>query len=425
MTIQIFVDNSGYHLLNMGDVAMLQAALTRLRRLWPQADVHIITIAPERLARYCPQAQPLSTSGRLPWLYPWNILGASHRLLPSSTHQYLQDFETYVRMTKPDLARRLVNFRLSQRGKDLKEMHDFLDLLLGADLVVATGGGFVTDAFESHGITVLETLRTGKSGGAITAMLGQGLGPVTTPGLKKMLTRTVPALALISLREGRAGVQLLSEFDVADSRVMVTGDDAVELAYQATPEELGNAIGVNVRVASYSGVSASDTEIIRQSVIKASTSHNAPLISVPISMHPSDSDTQSFQKLIGTSPDGQGEDLDSPERVLKQVGRCRIVITGSYHAGVFALSQGISVVGLAKSAYYHDKFLGLAEQFGIGCHVIDLNDQNFSGKLAAAIDRAWVEAPQVRTQLLEAAVRQIKLGQTAYNRLHSLVTQSH
>ena len=85
MTIQIFVDNSGYHLLNMGDVAMLQAALTRLRRLWPQADVHIITIAPERLARYCPQAQPLSTSGRLPWLYPWNILGASHRLLPSST----------------------------------------------------------------------------------------------------------------------------------------------------------------------------------------------------------------------------------------------------------------------------------------------------------------------------------------------------
>ena len=48
-----------------------------------------------------------------------------------------------------------------------------------------------------------------------------------------------------------------------------------------------------------------------------------------------------------------------------------------------------------------------------------------SGKLAAAIDRAWVEAPQVRTQLLEAAVRQIKLGQTAYNRLHSLVTQSH
>ncbi|PSO83703.1 MAG: polysaccharide pyruvyl transferase [Cyanobacteria bacterium QH_9_48_43] len=426
MTIQIFVDNSGYHLLNMGDVAMLQAALTRLRRLWPQADVHIITIAPERLARYCPQAQPLSTSGRLPWLYPWNILGASHRLLPSSTHQYLRDFETYVRMTKPDLARRWVNFRLSQRGKDLKEMHDFLDLLLGADLVIATGGGFITDAFESRGVTILETLRTGKSGGAVTAMLGQGLGPVTTPGLKKMLKRTVSTLDFISLREGRAGVQFLSEFDVADSRVMVTGDDAIELAYQATPEELGNAMGINVRIASYSGVSATDTDIIGHSVIEASINHDAPLISVPIAMNPTGSDdNQSFQKLAGTLPDGHGEGIDSPEEVLKQVGRCRIVITGSYHAGVFALSQGISVVGLAKSAYYHDKFLGLAEQFGIGCHVIDLNDQNFSGKLAAAIDRAWVEAPQVRTQLLEAAVRQIKLGQTAYNRLHSLVTQSH
>jgi len=403
---------------------MLQVAIMRLRHLWPQADINVITTAPERLVKYCPQTRPVSRSGRFPRLQNWNTVGALSHLLPSSTHRYLRDFKTYVRVTKLSLVRRWVNFRLSRRGKDLKEMHNFLDLLLGADLVVATGGGFVTDAFESHGITVLETLRTGKSGGAITAMLGQGLGPVTTPGLKKMLTRTVPALALISLREGRAGVQLLSEFDVADSRVMVTGDDAVELAYQATPEELGNAIGVNVRVASYSGVSASDTEIIRQSVIKASTSHNAPLISVPISMHPSDSDTQSFQKLIGTSPDGHGEDLDSPERVLKQVGRCRIVITGSYHAGVFALSQGISVVGLAKSAYYHDKFLGLAEQFGIGCHVVDLSDHNFSEKLAAAIERAWVEAPQVRVQLLEAAVRQIKLSQTAYNYLYSLVTES-
>ena len=30
----------------------------------------------------------------------------------------------------------------------------------------------------------------------------------------------------------------------------------------------------------------------------------------------------------------------------------RLVITGSYHAGVFALAQGVPVLALAKSAYY-------------------------------------------------------------------------
>ena len=36
--------------------------------------------------------------------------------------------------------------------------------------------------------------------------------------------------------------------------------------------------------------------------------------------------------------------VDSPLRVIEEIGHCRIVITGSYHAGVFALSQGIPVV---------------------------------------------------------------------------------
>lgn len=422
MTIQIIVDNGTYDLLNLGDVAMLQVAVLRLRCLWPQADIHVITNAPERLARYCPQARPIPSFWRSPWLLPWNVLGALHRLMPSSTHQRLQDLETYARMTRPDLVRRWVNFRLSQRCENLKEMNTFLDLLRDADLVIATGGGFITDSFELHGANVLETLRTARSKGAIAALVGQGLGPVTTPGLRTMMKRTLPAFDFIALREGRTGVNLLAKFGVSDSRVMITGDDAIELAYQATPKELGDAIGVNVRLASYSEIDSSDIDKIRRLVTDAATCRNVSVLSVPISMYPTESDSRVFQQLMGTSPDGHSEDIDSPERVIQQVGRCRIVITGSYHAGVFALSQGISVVGLVKSAYYRDKFLGLADQFGTGCHVVDLGHHDFSGRMAAAINQAWAEAPQVRAQLLDAAVRQTEVGQTAYKRLYSIVT---
>ena len=424
MTIQILVDNSGYDLLNMGDVAMLQVAVSRLHCLWPQADIHVITNVPDRLARYCPQAQPVSSFWRLPWLQPWNVLGALHRLIPSSNHQRLQDVETYVRMTRPALVRQWVNFRLSQGGEKLTQMHTFLNLLWDADLVIGSGGGYITDAFDFHSTKVLETLRTGRARGAVTALLGQGIGPVKKSCLQTMMKRTLPTFDFIALREGRTGMDLVSEFGVSKSRVMVTGDDAIELAHQFTPKELGNAIGVNVRLASYSGVDTSDIDAIRQLVTEYSTCRNVPVLSVPISMYPNESDSQSFQQLMRTSPNGYGEDLDSPERVLQQVGRCRIVITGSYHAGVFALSQGISVVGLAKSAYYRDKFLGLADQFGTGCHVVDFGHHDFSRRLAAAINQTWTEAPQVRTQLLDAAACQIELSQTAYKHLYSLVTKA-
>lgn len=378
MTIQILIDNSGYDLLNMGDVAMLQVAVSRLRRLWPQADIHVITNVPEKLARYCPQAQPVSIFGRLPWLQPWNVLGALHRLIPSSNHQRLQDFETYARMTRPALVRQWVNFRLSRQGEKLTEMHAFLNLLWDADLVIGSGGGYITDAFDLHSAKVLETLRTGRARGAVTALLGQGIGPVTKSWLRTMMKRTLPTFDFIALREGRTGMDLVSESGVPNSRVMVTGDDAIELANQFTPKELGNAIGVNIRLAYYSGVDTSEIDTIRQLVTEYSICRNVPVLSVPISMYPIESDSRSFQQLMGTSPDCYSEDMDSPELVLQQVGRCRIVVTGSYHAGVFALSQGISVVGLAKSAYYRDKFLGLADQFGTGCHVVDLGHHDFS-----------------------------------------------
>ena len=52
--MRILVDQSGYDLLNIGDVAMLQSCVTRLRGQWPAAEIMVIATAPERLAAYCP-----------------------------------------------------------------------------------------------------------------------------------------------------------------------------------------------------------------------------------------------------------------------------------------------------------------------------------------------------------------------------------
>ena len=111
----------------------------------------------------------------------------------------------------------------------------------------------------------------------------------------------------------------------------------------------------------------------------------------------------------GEWPDG----LDTPLTVIRRVGECRVVVTGSYHAGVFALSQGIPVVGLSRSDYYTDKFLGLADQFGSGCRLVPL-DEPLDEALPARIIELWREAEALRPDLLAAASRQVEEGREAY-----------
>ena len=87
------------------------------------------------------------------------------------------------------------------------------------------------------------------------------------------------------------------------------------------------------------------------------------------------------------------------------MGRCRVVITTSYHGGVFALAQGIPVVAWLKSKYFAAKLYGLANQFGVGCEVVTLDEGNVEVRLKTAILSAWNSAEQNRPRLLDAGER--------------------
>ena len=71
----------------------------------------------------------------------------------------------------------------------------------------------------------------------------------------------------------------------------------------------------------------------------------------------------------------------SPWALARQVGRCRIVVSGAYHVAVFALAQGIPVVGLSSSRYYDDKFEGLAAMFGTGLELVRLDGDDVEDRL--------------------------------------------
>jgi colanic acid/amylovoran biosynthesis protein len=113
--------------------------------------------------------------------------------------------------------------------------------------------------------------------------------------------------------------------------------------------------------------------------------------------------------------------------VIANIRRCRVVVTGSYHAAVFALSNGIPVVCVVGSHYYGTKFYGLVSQFGeagkAGCRVVVPNAEDPEGsraELIAAIREQWDRAEALAAPLRAAAAQQIAAHHGAYARLRHL-----
>jgi polysaccharide pyruvyl transferase WcaK-like protein len=194
----------------------------------------------------------------------------------------------------------------------------------------------------------------------------------------------------------------LLDLGVSPNRIVVTGDDAIELAMPARRQRLGDALGINLRIAQYADMS-DEAGAAFGSAIRATGHRMMPL---PISMKEDD---------LGKACEAVGMSIppvdiySTPEDVIKRVRECRVVVTASYHAAVFALANGIPAVCIALSEYYHQKFGGLADQFGVGCRLVSK-----PAELPAAIESAWEMAPGIQDSLLYAAQRQVQLSRQAF-----------
>jgi colanic acid/amylovoran biosynthesis protein len=418
---RILVEPNAHHLLNLGDVAMLQVAVRRLRSLWPEASISVITDDPVRLAACCPGTHPVPAAGRRLWFDSNPFTYTLQQRAPKPLSRRVLESQRVLRRKAPGAARRLIRARAALGRHEVQQLDEFLRAVHSADIVVSSGAGAFNDEFASLAISILDLLRMAAEAGAVTAVLGHGVGPITDTALLRRARQVLPHVDLITLREGVAGPPLLASFGVPEDRVLVTGDDAVELAYEAGAGGAGGDLGFNLRLARYSHVERRAAETVAASVRGAAARHRCRLLSVPISHHPTEIDGAVNAALLGAL-DGPPGEVGTPLGVVDLIGRCRAVVTGSYHAAVFALARGIPAVGLTGSAYYDAKFAGLADQFGgSGLWIVSLDETDLSAHLASAVDEVWERADDVRPGLLEHAARQVESGRRAYRRLPQLV----
>jgi polysaccharide pyruvyl transferase WcaK-like protein len=404
--VRILVDQSGYELLNIGDVAMLQSCVLRLQHQWPAAEIMVVSHAPERLPLYCPDAIGVGrTFADMPSIQflPRKLRLASEQGWKTSAPYFCGRFGHQRAIpVRPRTAVRAVQ---------------------AADLVVASGGGYVTDTWWWHAAGVFSLLSLAQRLGKPTAMFGQGIGPIGRRALRAQAGAVMPKVKLLGLREDRIGRDLALALGTAPGRVTLTGDDALELI-DGPGAANGDALGVNVRVSGYAGVDSAVATAVGDAVLEAAADAGAPVIGLPVSRYPVDADIGALRVLFHRAHSPAGidlEDLDSPGALAAAAARCRAIVTGSYHAAVFALAQGVPAVCVTKSSYYDAKFGGLQALFPSACSVISLGEPDCAANLRTMILQAWQTPAPARAAAREAAVRLREAGRAAYARFRAEV----
>ncbi len=408
---RILIQTGSYELDNLGDQSMIRAAVERLRERLPDAQFSIVSRRADFLRDVAPDAVNVPVENRGEWKWARSAYLALRRAFPRA--------DPLIRRMFPAVFERLLRLKAARLVNQA--------VLEETDFLLLTGGGYFTDVFAGQAWSALERIRAASSLGIPFAIVGHGFGPLRNRALLAAVRELLPSATLIGLRERPESVALLRQAGVSAERVIVTGDDCVELAWRARRDSFGDALGLNLRIAPYAGTSESDVERVCDALHDFVASSGSDLISLPICVLDSvesASDIRVTNTLISQVIDrpAQFQAPRSADDVIAQISRCRAIVSGSYHAAVFALSQGIPVVCIEGSDYYRMKFAGLIDHFGDGCRMISLSAADFDSSLQSALHETWTTADLLRPQLLDAAERQVEAGRLAYDHLAELIS---
>jgi colanic acid/amylovoran biosynthesis protein len=407
---------------------MFQVAISRLREIFPLAKIVTFSKRPDLLHEFFLDIDTIGVEGRDFWYSFKELLDPLPRLVPQILSDLFLHVGKRVRIRYPYLFIRLCNLRGKVFGHKylISQSLGFIDSILKSDLVVVTGMGGIHD---SHGgakrtLKLLDILEMAIIHQVPIVLLGQGIGPIDDHTLLARAKQVLPRVNLIAVREKKASLPLLLSLGVDHRKIEITGDDAIELAYGIRRVELGDAIGVGIRLADASQIQNQEFSTIKKSLQSVARSLGVRILPIPIMNDGAIKDSDAIKRLLEGFDDlsDGGASLSTPRQVIHNISQCRVVVAGSYHASVFALAQGVPSIGLAKTNYYKNKLRGVSAMFGNQCEVLSLDDRQLEEKLAEAITQAWYDAERLRPSLLEFAGSQIKMGRQAYSQIATLVS---
>ncbi len=415
--MKILIENGTYDCHNAGDLSMLKVCIERVHELFPTSDIYTVTESAEELLNLSDKTKAISfLRGRSLWLRPRNIFGPAHKLLPISD-SLVDDAELAFKRKYPLISLRIMKWRYRKDPVQKSAVESFIKTLKSFDIIILSGGGYITDSFENHSSKLLETLVIADRFNIPFYLFGQGIGPISSKNLSHLSKLVLPKAKLIALRERLKGPELLEKLGVNNHNIHITGDDAIEIARSRKSDSEGHCLGLNIRFASYMGITSDKANTIVSIAENYVAEVRSKIIPVPISWHQDENDLKQTSKLLKNFNNVDNENLESIEGLISQINKCRIIITTSYHAAVFGLSNGRTVIALIASEYYVDKFRGLADMFGSGLKMIDLKSDSWEQTYKEALNAYWLNSNDYKYGLEDASIKQITESKQAYSKL--------
>lgn len=395
----MFAIPGNYEFTNVGDVAMARVAVERIGRAIPGAEISMYAVSQQALDAHGLSQVRASTDR------PWHLWG---RLVRKWVHRAPPGSRAWMVPFRWPLAY-LAVARLGGKVTEHASIRRWLRDLRQADLVAVCGQGAFHDGSDRRHDRLCHLLLMVAAAGIPIVALSQGLGPLRSPSRRELLGLALEGVDGVGLRDGAGSVEIVRSLGMPAERWQITGDAALALAEPLGLDGPRDRIGVSLRANSAAGVVEGLPEMVRQGIEQSGLRRQAELISMMESSEVSDRSL-----LDRVVPDGVQASVHAAtvDGVLAGLGRCRVVISGTYHAAVFALGLGIPVVALAGNDYYRQKMNGLLDQFGRrGGTVLDPADPDLVDKLASALQHWDRESDYLRPVLRQARDEQVDLGE--------------
>lgn len=371
--MKILVDHGSSH--NLGDTAMLEAVVARLRRLLPEAELFVIDNPSLRtriweLPHVFPQGTYLSRSlrpslmAKLRFFWRWDdfrlritsrfLLALVGKLLPAGSVSLWYDKE------------------VEGQPRTLGEFCEPFDALH------VVGGGNLTETFYQHLFGRCCLILTFAEQRKRVILTGQQLGPFTSRLSKTGLARALRKASFVGLREPTDSWKFCREARLEPARFEAMGDDSLGLrpAHESVVREFlaqhgvheRNFLAVNVRVARYASQHRKHLQMIATLIDRIAGDFRMPVVVLPIALNPWDSDVTWGKKLASAMRLANvvvlNENGLTPDLVKGLLGKAFGAIGVSYHFCTFALSQGVPAICLYDGDYYSQKARGLCGFWG-------------------------------------------------------------
>ncbi len=367
MRIVVIGDVGSRH---VGDDAMFEVALARLRARWPEAEIIAMSCSPEATA-----AQ----------------FGTAAFMLPC-----------HDRLDEPDalfgFQRALDAAADGAAGawlREIDDLHDAAAAIRNADAVVIAGGGNINAQWPTHAYGRAAAVAIAHAQGIPTALTSQTIGPQLTTTQRIILRDILGRAEIIGVREPSSAA-LLAELGIPDGRLSHQPDDAIAI----TPRPVSRSPfgrGSPVILATF-GQSA-DIELpidlqlaVLERIVAFAGREDAVVALCPHTLL----DVTRNEQLAAKLPRRDRHrvrrlPLHGAAETRWMVGAASLVVTTRYHPLVFALAAAVPAIGLHYGEYTRVRMVGALGHARVDGFDLDLDHaaEHINEVLARALhDRA-------------------------------------